>query len=63
MRRYERDMSRLLGWIYNVKDISASDESKYFSVTYWLKQLKHAIAWKKEIIFKKLSGERKCRIV
>lgn len=28
---YERDMSRLLGWIYNVKDISASDESKYFS--------------------------------
>lgn len=31
MRRYERDMSRLLGWIYNVKDISASVESKYFS--------------------------------
>lgn len=31
MRRYERDMSRLLGWIYNVKDISVSDESKYFS--------------------------------
>lgn len=31
MRRYERDMSRLLGWIYNMKDISASDESKYFS--------------------------------
>lgn len=31
MRRYERDMSRLLDWIYNVKDISASDESKYFS--------------------------------
>lgn len=28
---YERDMSRLLGWIYNVKDISVSDESKYFS--------------------------------
>lgn len=56
---YERDMSRLLGWIYNVKDISVSDESKYFSRDTLIKTIETRNRVEERNYFQKIVSRKK----